>query len=152
MSWRWLAAAVVAASLAAVVAFPRIGAEGALLQPDDPQVVAAGADLYAEHCAACHGANLEGQDNWRRRGTDGLLAAPPHDETGHTWHHADGDLFELTKRGPAALIGADYASAMPAFERVLSDGEIVAVLSYIKSRWPDEVRRRHDEVNASQQE
>ncbi len=122
-------------------------AEGALLRPDDPIVVALGGEVYAAQCASCHGPNLEGQLDWRSPGPDGLLPAPPHDETGHTWHHDDETLFELTKYGLAKFAGEDYRSAMPAYDGVLSDDEIVAVLSYIKSRWPDDVRVRHDKMN-----
>lgn len=110
--------------------------------------MAQGARLYAEHCAACHGADLGGQANWHQRRPDGRLPAPPHDETGHTWHHPAAQLFALTKRGPAALVGGGYQSDMPAYEGVLNDAEIWAVLSYIKSRWPDEVRARHDQLSA----
>ena len=51
------------------------------------------ASLYAENCASCHGAKLEGQPDWRSPGPDGVMPAPPHDRTGHTWHHGDGMLF-----------------------------------------------------------
>ena len=77
------------------------------------------------------------------------MPAPPHDETGHTWHHPDQQLFALTKYGPAALAGGGYESDMPAYESVLSDEEIWAVLSYLKSRWPAEVQSRHDQINES---
>lgn len=93
-------------------------------------------------------ADLGGQANWHQRRPDGRLPAPPHDETGHTWHHPAAQLFALTKRGPAALVGGGYQSDMPAYEGVLNDAEIWAVLSYIKSRWPDEVRARHDQLSA----
>ena len=53
-----------------------------------------GQALYADSCAACHGANLEGQPDWRVPGADGILPAPPHDETGHTWHHDNQLLFD----------------------------------------------------------
>ena len=122
--------------------------EALLLRADDAELVALGGTVYAAQCASCHGANLEGQPDWRSRGADGLMPAPPHDETGHTWHHDDATLFELTKYGLARFAGDDYRSAMPAYEDTLSDEEIVAVLSYIKSRWPDEVQARHDELNA----
>ena len=46
-----------------------------------------GETLYAVHCAVCHGANLEGQLDWQTPDENGILPAPPHDETGHTWHH-----------------------------------------------------------------
>ena len=118
------------------------------LRPDDPQVLRVGARIYAQQCAACHGANGEGQPDWRDRGPDGLLPAPPHDASGHTWHHPDEQLFAITQQGLAQLINQpDYRTAMPIYGGVLSDDEIVAVLSWIKAQWPLEVRQRHDEIN-----
>ena len=110
--------------------------------------LAVGRALYDAHCAACHGADLEGEANWRQRKPDGLLPAPPHDETGHTWHHPDPQLFIMTKFGTAALIGADYETVMTGFGERLDDGEIRAVLAYIKSRWPEKIRRRQAEISA----
>ena len=118
------------------------------LRPDDPQVLRVGARIYAQQCAACHGAKGEGQPHWRDRGPDGLLPAPPHDASGHTWHHPDEQLFAITQQGLAQLINQpDYRTAMPIYGGVLSDDEIVAVLSWIKAQWPLEVRQRHDEIN-----
>ncbi|MFC4346537.1 c-type cytochrome [Kordiimonas lipolytica] len=115
------------------------------LLPNDHEVVALGRKVYQAQCAACHGVNLEGQPNWRERKPNGRLPAPPHDETGHTWHHPDAVLFALTKYGPATVVGDEsYQSDMPAYEGILTDREILATLSYIKSRWPDHVRQRHD--------
>lgn len=119
-----------------------------LLKPDDAEVVALGQDIYADQCAACHGARLEGQPNWRMRGADGLLPAPPHDATGHTWHHDDATLFTLTKYGLAGLMENAPPSGMPVYEGVLSDDEIIAVLSFIKSTWPEDLRAYHDALNA----
>lgn len=119
-----------------------------LLTPDDAEVVANGQDIYADQCAVCHGENLEGQPNWRKRGEDGLLPAPPHDATGHTWHHDDEALFTLTKFGLAGLMENAPPTGMPVYEGVLSDDEIIAVLSYIKSTWPNDLREYHDELNA----
>ena len=106
----------------------------------NPDIVARGEVVYQESCASCHGVNLEGQANWTLRNADGTLPAPPHDVTGHTWHHGDDLLFELTKWGPSAVVGNDYNSAMPGFSDTLNDDDIWAVLAYIKSRWPDDVR------------
>lgn len=97
--------------------------------------------LYAQNCASCHGADLEGQPNWRRRLDTGRMPAPPHDESGHTWHHSDQDLFNLSKLGVGAVIPG-YESDMPAFEGILSDGQIMAVLAYIKSRWSEQIQAR----------
>ena len=116
--------------------------------PDDAGTVARGAAIYAEQCASCHGDALEGQPDWRLPGPDGLRSAPPHDASGHTWHHADAVLFALTKHGLAGLMDDPPPSGMPAYEGILSDDEILAVLSYIKSTWPADVRATHDDINA----
>ena len=113
----------------------------------DADTVALGQDVYAKQCASCHGAGLEGQPNWRERRADGRLPAPPHDETGHTWHHNDRQLFEFTKYGPAALVGGGYESDMQGYEGVLTDREILAVFAFIKSSWPKRIRERHDQIN-----
>ncbi|TMD10052.1 MAG: c-type cytochrome [Chloroflexi bacterium] len=95
-----------------------------------------GERVYAQNCAACHGARLEGQPNWRARLPNGRLPAPPHDETGHTWHHPDEVLFGITKNGLVPPYAPrDYESDMPAFAGKLGDEEIWAVLAYIESHW-----------------
>ncbi|WP_336424693.1 c-type cytochrome [Roseovarius sp. D0-M9] len=130
---------------------PTADVDRIVLNDNDPETVALGASVYEANCAVCHGEDLEGQPNWRIRGDDGRLPAPPHDETGHTWHHNGQTLFRLTKYGVGALIDdADYASNMPIYEDVLTDDDIFAVLSYIKSTWPDEIRARHNEMEKRQ--
>ena len=106
----------------------------------NPELVARGSAVYAESCASCHGLKLEGQANWRVRKADGRLPAPPHDETGHTWHHSVAQLFEMTKWGTEALAGGDYKSDMRGFADELDDTEIWAVLAYIKSQWPADIQ------------
>ncbi|MBC8792103.1 MAG: cytochrome C [Tagaea sp. CACIAM 22H2] len=138
-----IAALVVAAGLGAYFAFDR-GPSG---PRSDPAFLAKGERVYAEFCAACHGANLEGQPDWRIRKPDGRLPAPPHDATGHTWHHPMADLFALTKYGLARFAGPNYQSDMPAFEGRLSDDEIWAVLAYIHSRWPDDIKSRYAQID-----
>ncbi|WP_291730534.1 cytochrome c [Leisingera sp. F5] len=121
--------------------------------PADPTAPAADAEavpisqgkvLYAEYCASCHGANLEGQPNWRSPGEDGRLPAPPHDDAGHTWHHSDRMLFEYTKLGGQAALansGVDLDSGMPGFGSLLSDAQIRGILNFIKSFWPERAQR-----------
>ncbi|MGH1463749.1 MAG: c-type cytochrome [Cognatishimia sp.] len=98
-----------------------------------------GRGLYQEYCATCHGTDLRGQENWRERDAQGMLPAPPHDETGHTWHHADLLLFQITKFGSSAVVGGGYQSNMPGFADQLADAEILDVLAFIKSTWPQRV-------------
>ena len=105
--------------------------------------IAAGEGLYAEYCASCHGANLEGQENWRSPGDDGRLPAPPHDETGHTWHHGDQVLFAYTKLGGREMMaqqGMEFDSGMPGFGDQLSDQEIWDILGFINSTWPERIQ------------
>ncbi len=77
----------------------------------------------------------------------GRLPAPPHDASGHTWHHPDGVLFRVTKDGPAAVVGDGYESDMPGFGDVMSDPEIQAVVEFIKSTWPERERRYQAEMS-----
>lgn len=118
--------------------------------PDDSQVVARGRALYQATCAGCHGALLQGQPEWKVRLPNGLLPAPPHDGSGHTWHHADGLLFAIVHDGGASVMLPDDQSGMPAFGDHLSDDEIWAVLSYIKSTWPADIRDLNRQVNLSE--
>ncbi len=118
--------------------------------PNDAALVAEGRAVYGAQCASCHGADLEGQPNWRERKPDGRLPAPPHDASGHTWHHPDHLLLAMTREGVAALAPAGYESDMPAFKGALSEREIAAVIAYVKSRWPADIRERQARITAQQ--
>lgn len=114
---------------------------------DDPSQIARGRIVYNEYCATCHGINLEGHPDWQTRQANGRLPAPPHDESGHTWHHPDDHLFEVTKHGLKNIAPPDYESDMPSYEGVLTDRQIWDVLAYIKSTWPKDIRDRQDKLN-----
>ena len=113
--------------------------------------IAAGKELYAEYCAACHGTDLEGQPDWTIPGDDGVLPAPPHDGTGHTWHHDNDLLFSYTKFGGQAALEArgitGFKSGMPAAGGALSDDQIWDVLAYIRSTWPERIKASQDSRN-----
>jgi mono/diheme cytochrome c family protein len=111
---------------------------------------ALGGKVYAESCASCHGPDLEGQPNWQRRLPTGRVPAPPHDASGHTWHHGDAILFRLVKEGVAAVVGGGYETDMPSFADKLSDEEIRSVLAFIKSTWPERQRGYQAAVSAQE--
>ncbi|WP_236736953.1 c-type cytochrome [Palleronia pelagia] len=118
----------------------RGGAEATAAGPVD---LARGRALYEENCSSCHGSELQGQPDWQSPGPDGRLPAPPHDETGHTWHHPDTVLFDYTKLGGNALMaqqGVDFDSGMPGFGDILTDRQIRDVLAFIRSTWPERIR------------
>lgn len=110
----------------------------------DGRDIVNGETLYQNQCASCHGVNLEGQPNWQRQNDDGTLPAPPHDETGHTWHHDNQLLFNYTKLGGAEALAqrgvAGFKSEMPGFGNALTDDEIWDILAYIQSTWPERVQ------------
>lgn len=106
----------------------------------DPQTVARGQAHYVTHCARCHGANLEGQKGWETRRPDGTVPAPPQDASGHTWQHPDRQIFDYIKLGGGIFSKRGERSEMPGFGADLSDPEIWALIAFIKSRWPEDVR------------
>lgn len=146
-----LSAAVLFLVGAIVVAF--LKNERSLADPDDARQVARGKAIYELHCASCHGDRLEGQPNWQAKLPNGRMPAPPHDASGHTWHHPDSVLFGITKYGlvPGKFAPPGYQSDMPGFGQMLFDDEIWDVLAYMKSHWPAEVRAAQRDVNARSQ-
>ncbi len=135
-----LAAILIAAAFAAFTIYERRQSEA---------TISAGAIIYAENCASCHGADLKGQPDWKTPNADGTLPAPPHDEDGHTWHHDDNLLLNYIKLGGTRAMARDgmpvFKSGMPAYEDILSEWEIEAVLYFIKSRWPEKIRQIQQE-------
>jgi mono/diheme cytochrome c family protein len=141
-----IAAAIASMTIAAFLGGIGRQSQWGQADPRNTRQVALGEQVYRDHCAACHGADLEGQLEWQTRRPDGRLPAPPHDESGHTWHHSDEILFRITKYGVSALVPG-YESDMPAYAAVLTDEEIWSVLAFIKSRWPSAIQARHAEIN-----
>ncbi|MCK0150329.1 c-type cytochrome [Marivita sp. S6314] len=123
----------------------------ATLPYTDSDRIAEGAALYQSYCASCHGENLEGQPDWKLRDADGFLPAPPHDASGHTWHHDDALLMRIVRDGTEAIVGGSYKSNMQGYADLLSDAEIASILGYIKSTWPAEIQQIHNDINARKQ-
>lgn len=150
---RWRTPVIVAVALIVVAVGWAVA--GAPLPGDETPVPAAadtldGKVLYQAHCASCHGERGEGQPDWKNKKPDGTYPAPPHDPSGHTWHHADGLLFRIVRDGgQAAGGGAGFKSAMPAAGDTLSDAQIRATIEYIKTFWGPAERKSQANVSAS---
>lgn len=139
---------------AAAVLYSTILPSGpAFIDPADQSLVMQGKAIYANNCAACLGEALQGQPNWRERMSNGRLPAPPHDKSGHTWHHPDAMLVDMVKNGlvPGKTAPRGYVSDMPAYRDILSDQEIIAALAYIKSNWPPKVLEAQKEITLQRQ-
>lgn len=95
-----------------------------------------GRDLFDTHCAACHGTAAVGAPDWRQPDANGLSRPPPLNGTAHAWHHPLAVLYQQIMHGSAPGVGN-----MPAFQDVLARGQVLAIISYFQSLWPDEIYR-----------
>jgi mono/diheme cytochrome c family protein len=134
---RSVLAAVIAFALAARTAFPPGRAAGAgdahFADADDLALVVLGKGLYRSQCAGCHGRYLQGQPLWQLNDTYASRRAPAFDETGFIWQRSDEAIFRATKYGRP---GAPSPAPMPAFKHRLDDQQILAIVAFIKARWP----------------
>jgi mono/diheme cytochrome c family protein len=105
-----------------------------LLDLDD-ELAARGEVLYQQTCASCHGADLAGAADWKTPNPDGSYTPPPHDSSGHTWHHPDQVLLDVVRNGSGFA-----QSRMPTFADELSDEQVLAILEYLKTNWGPEER------------
>jgi len=146
---RWLGIALLVMGTMYFGAAVRLGRAGEPTAPDpnDPRLVERGKVVYDDQCARCHGEHLQGEPNWQQRKPNGELAAPPHDASGHTWHHSDKQLFDMTKNGTVAALPPGYKTGMPVYRDKLSDADIWAVLSYIESAWPADIRAKQQRMS-----
>ena len=99
-----------------------------------PTQVARGHDLYTQNCQGCHGDAATGEG--AQPGT------PLNSAAGHTWHHSDAQLTDI-------LLGriVTPGRTMPSYAGQLTEQDIQAILSYIKSNWPEDLRRHQAEMN-----
>lgn len=120
----------------------------------DSDIFKLGQTVYNTQCASCHGVNGEGQfpDAPLEPDITGRYGAPPHDDTGHTWHHDDDLIIRIIREGGMGDPANFYV--MPALGSALSEDEIEAVIAYIKTMWTPEQqvmqRERTQAVRAEQ--
>jgi mono/diheme cytochrome c family protein len=100
-------------------------------------VVNYGAILFQQNCAVCHGANAEGTTDWKKADAQGIYPPPPLDGSAHAWHHSIPQLARTIKEG-----GIKLGGVMPPFADQLSDQDVLAVIAYIQSKWPDDIYTR----------
>jgi mono/diheme cytochrome c family protein len=143
----WLGIALLVTIMVGIAVRPGDAAEPNAPDPNDPKSIERGKVVYDQQCARCHGDHLQGEPDWQRRKPNAELPAPPHDATGHTWHHSDKQLFDMTKNGTVAILPPGYKTGMPAYKDQLSDADIWAVLSYIESTWPPNIRAKQQRMN-----
>lgn len=103
-------------------------------EPSDGDAVERGAELYERHCAACHGGATGGA-------IDDI--PPRHNAAGHTWHHPDCDLVDITLRG---LPPREGYPEMPGFAGELSEEDAYAILAHIRTWWEPEQREHQATV------
>lgn len=112
-----------------------VGGTAPPVPPLDTSAIQRGETVYQQHCASCHGAELEGVPDWKTPNADGTWKPPPHDSTGHTWHHSDQLLTDIIRNG-----GGFPETKMPAFATVLSERDIADILEYLKANWGEQER------------
>ena len=100
--------------------------------------ITTGQKVYEQNCEECHGVKAIGEDPENPGGT--LDIAPALNGKAHTWHHPPVFLFQKIKNKIV-----NKSSPMPRFADILSDDEVNAVLAYIKSLWPEDIRKQYDE-------
>ncbi|HEY5602599.1 MAG TPA: cytochrome c [Gammaproteobacteria bacterium] len=116
---------------------PKLSSSSTGLMPPriyDAQQLALGKQLFGEHCAGCHGDNAQGAAHWQQPNSDGTYPPPPLDGSGHAWHHSTGTLFEVISNGSQPGRGN-----MPAWKDRLNEEQIIAVIVWFQSLWPDPV-------------
>ena len=97
-------------------------------------IVDLGNKLFQQHCAVCHGSNAEGTREWKKPDANGNYPPPPLDGSAHAWHHSIPQLARSIKEG-----GIKLGGVMPPFGDQLSDEQVLALIAYFQSRWPDEI-------------
>ena len=98
-----------------------------------------GSDLYAANCQVCHGDS---------NGAGGRGGAPIHNDRGHTWHHPDAQLRGWVLNGK---LGSGSAG-MPALGDKLTEPEVDAILTFIKSWWTTEQRDSQADISERYQD
>ena len=100
-----------------------------------PVILQQGKQLFQTHCAVCHGQNAQGiTEDWKVRDENGKYPPPPLNGTAHTWHHPLPVLVNMIENGTLEMGGA-----MPPWKDRLSRNQILTIIVWLSSLWPDEI-------------
>ena len=113
-----------------LLSLPAIGAD----RWYDAGLIETGAGLFQQHCAICHGANAEGTREWKKTDASGNYPPPPLDGSAHAWHHSIPQLARSIKQG-----GQQLGGVMPGFGDRLDDQQVLALIAYFQSKWPEQI-------------
>ncbi len=118
----------------------------AVLTTADAPTQQRGAKLYEDHCAGCHGKQGEGALT-----ADGKPAYPPLAGNRTVTMNPPANLIRIVANGGflPSTPGNPQPFGMPPFSQLLSDADIAAVITFIRTAWgnqagaltPDELRR-----------
>ena len=107
-----------------------------------------GGQLYRTYCLSCHGGATGGSM---------MDIPPPHNATGHTWHHSDRQLTAIILDGSGQMgemmrqmMGTvKDTPRMPAFRGALAEEDVANILAYIKTWWTPEQREWQRRITES---
>ena len=92
--------------------------------------------LYDANCRSCHGASTGGSSK---------DIPPPLNMNGQAWHYADQQLTDIILNG----VSTPGRAPMPAFKNKLTQDQVKAILTLIKTWWTDEQRAYQKQAPAS---
>ena len=112
----------------------------------DAASIARGADLYAQHCAQCHGPQAQGHPDWQAPSDGSFAAAPPLNGTGNDWKRSRRELVAVIMDG---VVRKDGVPVMPAWMQRLSERDIDDIIVWFQSQWPSPVYEGWYKANLS---
>ncbi len=102
---------------------------------EDSVILQQGKQLFQNHCAECHGQNAQGlAEDWRVRDENGRYPPPPLNGSAHTWHHPLPVLVDMIENGTLQRGGS-----MPPWKDTLSRNQVLTIIVWLSSLWPDEI-------------
>lgn len=111
-----------------------------------PERLKEGEAIFHLHCAGCHGPHAQGENPSKPMGgmkADGSYIAPALNGNGHSWHHPTDVLRRIVTEGSPA-----EGSSMKGFGQTLTTEQIMSVIHYFQSLWPEEVRKEYQKREA----